>query len=288
MKAAACARARDDDDAKISAPPPRPRSADPNVLLGVAASPGTRGRHVFQVPPRGDRGEEEGGTASSSERRLLADAIDKARGQLEALRAQLHAKADPAKAAIFAAHAELLDDPDFLEIANSAMAKGKSAAFAWKSAAKTPRRAPRLVCATNCSRNAPTTCATSACACSNCSPASRKAADLSRRLDPHRRRSHALRHRHDGTRHGGRLRHRARRRDFARRHSRALARDSRHRRHRAARARSRQRHAGHSRWRQRFAAAESAARGDRAHPRSARRGTKRSARRTWRMRTSRP
>ncbi|MEZ0254287.1 MAG: phosphoenolpyruvate--protein phosphotransferase, partial [Chthoniobacter sp.] len=39
-----------------------------------------------------------------------------------------------AKAAIFAAHAELLDDPDFLDIANSAIAKGKSAAFAWKNA----------------------------------------------------------------------------------------------------------------------------------------------------------
>ena len=29
-----------------------------------------------------------------------------------------------------------LDDPDFLEIADSAIAKGKSAAFAWKTAAK--------------------------------------------------------------------------------------------------------------------------------------------------------
>jgi len=52
------------------------------------------------------------------------------------LRAQLHSKADPAKAEIFAAHAELLDDPDFLDIASSAIAKGKSAAFAWKSAAQ--------------------------------------------------------------------------------------------------------------------------------------------------------
>src|SRR4030095_5312779 len=34
------------------------------------------------------------------------------------------------------AHAELLDDPDFLDIATSAIAKGKSAAFAWKNAAK--------------------------------------------------------------------------------------------------------------------------------------------------------
>jgi phosphocarrier protein FPr len=70
------------------------------------------------------------------EKSMLSQAIAKARAQLEALRAQLHSKADPAKAAIFAAHAELLDDPDFLDIATSAIAKGKSAAFAWKSATK--------------------------------------------------------------------------------------------------------------------------------------------------------
>ncbi len=79
---------------------------------------------------------EEEGHGVEHEQHQLADAIDKARGQLEGLRAQLHSKADPGKAAIFAAHAELLDDPDFLEIANSAIAKGKSAAFAWKNAAK--------------------------------------------------------------------------------------------------------------------------------------------------------
>jgi phosphocarrier protein FPr len=53
------------------------------------------------------------------------------------LRAQLHSKADPAKAAIFAAHEELIDDPDLLEIVDSAIAKGKSAAFAWKKAITT-------------------------------------------------------------------------------------------------------------------------------------------------------
>jgi phosphocarrier protein FPr len=119
--------------AKITAPPPRPRSTDPNLLLGVAASPGLAVGKIFQVR-RAEIVVEEEGHGVEHEQRLLADAIDKARGQLEALRAQLHAKADPAKAAIFAAHAELLDDPDFLEIANSAMAKGKSAAFAWKTA----------------------------------------------------------------------------------------------------------------------------------------------------------
>jgi phosphocarrier protein FPr len=121
--------------AKIAEPPPRPRSADPNVLLGVAASPGLAVGNVFQVK-REDIAVEEEGHGVEQEKQRLADAVSRARGQLEALRAQLHAKADPAKAAIFAAHAELLDDPDFLDIATSAVAKGKSAAFAWKNAAK--------------------------------------------------------------------------------------------------------------------------------------------------------
>jgi phosphoenolpyruvate-protein phosphotransferase len=90
---------------------------------------------VFQVQ-REDIVVEEAGIGVEREREMLAQAIGRARSQLEALRAQLHAKADPAKAAIFAAHSELLDDPDFLDIANSAIAKGKSAAFAWKNAAK--------------------------------------------------------------------------------------------------------------------------------------------------------
>lgn len=119
--------------AKISEPPPRPRSTDPNVLLGVAASPGLAVGTIFQVQ-RAEIVVVEEGHGVERERKLLAEAIDKARGQLESLRAHLHSKADPARAAIFAAHAELLDDPDFLDIATSAIAKGKSAAFAWKHA----------------------------------------------------------------------------------------------------------------------------------------------------------
>jgi phosphoenolpyruvate-protein phosphotransferase len=120
---------------KLSEPPPQRRSANLNELLGVSASPGLAVGNIFQVQ-RADIAVEERGSGVEQEKAKLTDAIAKARAQLDALRAQLHAKADPAKAAIFAAHAELLDDPDFLDIANSAMAKGKSAAFAWKSAAK--------------------------------------------------------------------------------------------------------------------------------------------------------
>ncbi len=117
--------------AKIAQPPPRPKSDDPNLLLGVAASPGLAVGQAYQVK-RAEIMVEEEGRGQQYEQERLAEAIAKARGELEALRASLHGKADPAKAAIFAAHMELLEDPDFLEIANSAIAKGKSAAFAWK------------------------------------------------------------------------------------------------------------------------------------------------------------
>jgi phosphocarrier protein FPr len=119
-----------------AAPAPRRKSADPNLLLGVPASPGLAVGEVFQVRPV-EVAVTETGTGVDDERRHLAAAIVTAQGQLAALRAQLHAKRDPAKAAIFAAHEELISDPDLLEIAESAMAKGKSAAFAWKKAVAT-------------------------------------------------------------------------------------------------------------------------------------------------------
>lgn len=116
-----------------AAPAPRPRSSDPDLLLGVSASPGLGVGKVFQMRRQEIEVEEVGGSPNS-ERRKLDDALDKAQVQLEALQAELHAQADPAKAAIFAAHQELLDDPDLIEIAESCIAKGKSAAFAWRKA----------------------------------------------------------------------------------------------------------------------------------------------------------
>jgi phosphocarrier protein FPr len=91
---------------------------------------------VFQVR-RMEIDVAEPGAGVDAERRRLAAALAAAHGQLAALRAQLHARTDPAKAAIFAAHEELISDPDLLEIAESAIAKGKSAGFAWKKAVAT-------------------------------------------------------------------------------------------------------------------------------------------------------
>ena len=119
-----------------TAPAPRRKSGDPNLLLGVPASPGVAIGAVFQVR-RAEIMVNEVGGAVDDERRSLAAALGTAQGQLAALRAQLHARSEPAKAAIFAAHEELLADPDLLEVAESAIAKGRSAAFAWQKAVTT-------------------------------------------------------------------------------------------------------------------------------------------------------
>src|SRR6187431_1233773 len=119
--------------AASSLPPPRRKSSDPNLLIGVTASPGLAVGEVFQVR-RSEIQVLEAGADVDAERRALAAALDTARGQLAALRGQLHAKREAAKAAIFAAHEELLSDPDLLEMAESGISKGKSAAFAWKRA----------------------------------------------------------------------------------------------------------------------------------------------------------
>ena len=184
----------------------------------------------------------EEGAGVETERGKFSAAIETANGQLEALRAQLQAKADPAKAAIFAAHEELLDDPDFLEIANSAIAKGKSAAFAWKKAATTHAdrlaalRNPLLAQRANDVRDvglrvlgiltgddakAPDYPPNTILIAEDLTPSDTATLDRTRVIG---------------------LCHDARRRDFARRDSRALAGHSRGRRHRAARARSCQRH----------------------------------------------
>ncbi len=116
-----------------AAPAPRPHSDDQNLLLGVAVSPGLAVGKVWRLR-REEIEVQEAGEAPNQERRRLEDALDLARNQLEALQAELRGQADPAKAAIFAAHQELLGDSGLLDIAESAIAKGKSAAFAWRAA----------------------------------------------------------------------------------------------------------------------------------------------------------
>jgi multiphosphoryl transfer protein len=124
--------------AATPAPAPAPartvrRSEDPNVLLGVAASPGLGVGKVLRVYHEDIEVKEDAADAHK-ERRLLNEALDRAMVQLENLETRLKQDADADKAAIFAAHREILRDPDLLDIASSAIDKGKSAAFAWRRA----------------------------------------------------------------------------------------------------------------------------------------------------------
>ncbi|MGB3200964.1 MAG: glucose PTS transporter subunit IIA, partial [Nodosilinea sp.] len=117
--------------ADISAPAPRPKSDDPNSILGVAASPGVAVGNTYRQR-RQDIPVDEVGESPRVEQRKLDSAIDQAMLEVESLRAKVHGQGDPGKAAIFSAHQELLADPDLRETAGSAIDKGKSAAFAWQ------------------------------------------------------------------------------------------------------------------------------------------------------------
>lgn len=119
---------------------------EPNVLAGVPASPGTAVGNVFQV--RHDRLRVvEDANDPRQERQALDTALEQAKAELDALQARLREQGAGGKAAIFAAHRELLDDPDLLEIAGDAVARGKSAAFGWQAAFT--RHADRLASSRN-------------------------------------------------------------------------------------------------------------------------------------------
>jgi phosphocarrier protein FPr len=107
------------------------RSDDPNVLTGVAASPGIAVGNVVQVKREQLRVVEDAVDARL-QRRVLDSALEHAKAELDALQARLQQEGAGSKAAIFAAHRELLDDPDLLEIASDAVSGGKTAAFGWQ------------------------------------------------------------------------------------------------------------------------------------------------------------
>ncbi|MCA0293029.1 MAG: phosphoenolpyruvate--protein phosphotransferase [Actinobacteria bacterium] len=118
------------------AEPAAPRSGDPNLLLGVSASPGLGIGTVFQVR-RSDIQVAEFADDHHTERRKLNAAIDRSLLDLSALQRRLEEDSDADKAAIFGAHQEILADPDLLDLAVSAIDKGKSAPYAWRAAVNT-------------------------------------------------------------------------------------------------------------------------------------------------------
>ncbi|CAN5788998.1 phosphoenolpyruvate--protein phosphotransferase [soil metagenome] len=108
-------------------------SADPNRLTGVPASPGVALGQIFQWRQH-EAPVVERAADPLRERRELDHALAEAHTQLDTLQQRLATGADADKAAIFAAHKELLEDPDLLDAAVDAIQGGASAAFAWQQA----------------------------------------------------------------------------------------------------------------------------------------------------------
>ncbi|MDR1044401.1 MAG: phosphoenolpyruvate--protein phosphotransferase [Candidatus Adiutrix sp.] len=119
------------------APPARPPRAepagDPNILRGVAASPGLVTGRIFQLRQSEIKIEEKG-RGEAAEREALIQALAASKKELKELQNQLRLSADVGKAAIFAAHQEILEDPELLSQTYDGLKKGQSAALAWRTA----------------------------------------------------------------------------------------------------------------------------------------------------------
>ncbi|WP_396214119.1 phosphoenolpyruvate--protein phosphotransferase [Gemmatimonas sp.] len=103
------------------------------VLRGVAASPGLAIGQVFHLR-HDDAVVEQRGADPAQEQRAIESALSAAHVQLEGLRQRLTEEADADHAAIFAAHQELLEDPEVLDRAAAQVRAGDSAAWAWQQA----------------------------------------------------------------------------------------------------------------------------------------------------------
>ncbi|MBA3560992.1 MAG: phosphoenolpyruvate--protein phosphotransferase, partial [Gemmatimonadaceae bacterium] len=106
---------------------------DDGSLRGVPASPGVAIGQAFQLRHHNVVLEERA-SDPNQERRALDAAIASAHLQLEALQTRLSAEADSDRAAIFAAHQELLEDPEVLDGAAERIRGGATAAYAWQQA----------------------------------------------------------------------------------------------------------------------------------------------------------
>jgi phosphocarrier protein FPr len=119
------------DTASEPAPSKPAPSDDPNVMVGVSASPGLVTGVIYQLEEvTVDLPKE--GFGLAKEQQDLEAAITKAQEELDQIENSLRLSADTSKAAIFAAHKELLTDPELKESAFAGLKQGQSAAWAWR------------------------------------------------------------------------------------------------------------------------------------------------------------
>jgi multiphosphoryl transfer protein len=114
-------------------PQPSRRAPVEGELHGVTASPGVAVGEVYQLRHE-EIVAEQHAADPHQERRALDAAIAAAHLQLEALQKRLGEHADSDRTAIFAAHQELLEDPEVLDLAGDSIRDGATAAYAWQQA----------------------------------------------------------------------------------------------------------------------------------------------------------
>jgi phosphoenolpyruvate-protein phosphotransferase len=108
----------------------KPKTA--GIYRGQRAGSGVAVGRVFQVK-RQQFVIAESGDAPALERQRLADALHKAEKELDELVVQLKTTKAASQAAIFAAHQELLRDPELVAEAFELVERGKGSAYAWNS-----------------------------------------------------------------------------------------------------------------------------------------------------------
>lgn len=102
----------------------------PGVIQGIGAAPGIAVGPIFHFE------HENLDTVSDEAKLSLTEALTQAKAQLAALHQQMTEKKLGAEAAIFEAHAELLDDPELVEAVEAQVEAGQNLLTAWKSAIK--------------------------------------------------------------------------------------------------------------------------------------------------------
>lgn len=110
--------------------------ADVSLFEGIPASPGVGLGTIVQLRKTTITVKENSDRPECEAERLHV-AIEKARGQLKSLETQLRSRdKDGGEADIFAAHVEILEDPELVDVAKHLIGQGKTAAFAWQAASQ--------------------------------------------------------------------------------------------------------------------------------------------------------
>ncbi|NYZ12822.1 phosphoenolpyruvate--protein phosphotransferase [Azospirillum sp. RWY-5-1] len=117
--------------APVAVPPPADLDYDGTVIAGISASPGvsTGPAWTFQ---REELVVAETAPDAAAEHRRLDQALAGAGADLRNLHEEFWKKAGAAKAAIFKAHLELLDDPEMVADTHAGIDRGHSAGWAWR------------------------------------------------------------------------------------------------------------------------------------------------------------